>query len=92
MFDWQEIVAVWFAFGGVWSLGLIVLIMVLGYVMAKSILTPTNPIERENYIQNKINIRSGKTPLRRFSEAVFILVFGFIATASFLIIAYKIFS
>ena len=92
MFDWEEIVVIWIAFGGVWSLALIALFMIVGYIAGKVILTPSNPIEKENYLQNKRNIRSGKTPLRKFAEAVFILIFGFIATASFLIIAYKIFT
>lgn len=90
-FDWQEILVMWVAFGGIWSLSLIGLIMVLGYVGVKRIMTPSNKFERESYLATKENARSEKTVARRYAEVGFIWVFNFIITVSFLVIIYKIF-
>ena len=88
---WEEILAIWFTFGGIWSLALIVVIMILGYVGVKRILTPSNTIERENYLAQKDNIRIGKTMARRYAEVGFIWVFNFIIVVAFLVILYMIF-
>lgn len=91
-FDWQEIVVIWFAFGGIWSVALVVLIMSCVQLSVNKLKTPSDPIQRRGYLDARNNINLGKTNLRRFAESTRMLVINFVISVSFVIIVYKIFS
>jgi hypothetical protein len=91
-FGWEEVVAFWLAFGGIWSVALIALLMVVGQLSLNKLKTPTDIVQRRNYKDSISNANLGKTNLRRFAEASRMLVINFIIVVSFLVILYKIFS
>lgn len=88
-FNWEEIIAMWLAFGGVWSLALIALIMACVQLSLNKMKMPSDPVLRRNYKDNIRNSRLDKTRLRRFAEATRMLVINLILVVSFLVIIYK---
>lgn len=93
---WKEMTAFWIFFGGgLWPIVIISVVAIMGAFvtnLAKNkFAVPSNPIERDIYIQIKNNKRARKTTIRRYSEASAIIVFVVMCAITFLVCLYQMY-
>lgn len=94
MFDgfWQTGVA-FFIVWNWWSVVAIAIVISFAFVGWKALtVPPRRSPDRVAYDQNRNNIKRGKTPFRRFVEALLICVFSIMGATLFCIAVYNILS